>query len=142
MQKEPKKQFSLSVMLRIFLVLIVVISIGIFANSVMKYNALLEEQQELERVLNLINENIEELEERLGSGEQVQQLLNDYESYQQMIESGSEIGMTLEEIEALKTRLRELINDSENKDYIVRVAKERLHLYFPDEEIYYNDQNQ
>lgn len=142
MQKNSKKQFSLSIMLRIFLVLIVLISIGIFANSVMKYNALLEEQQELEQLLTLINEHIEELEERLGSGEQVQQLLNDYEAYQEMIDSGSEIGMTLEEIEALKTRLRELINDSENKDYIVRVAKERLNLYFPDEEIYYNDQNQ
>ena len=37
--------------------------------------------------------------------------------------------------------LQELINESDNKEYIVRIAKERLGLYFPDEEIIYNDGN-
>lgn len=121
--------------------LIVVVSIVVFANSVMKYNALVEEQQELERVLEGLNENIEELEELLGSGEEVERLLHDYEMYQEMIRTGGDIGLTLEEIEAQKAELKKLIESSENKEYIVRIAKERLDLYFPDEEIYYNDQN-
>ena len=107
----------------------------------MKYNALVEEQKELERVLEGLNENIEELEELLGSGEEVERLLHDYEAYQEMIRTGGEIGLTLEEIEAQKAELKQLIESSENKEYIVRIAKERLDLYFPDEEIYYNDQN-
>ena len=141
MQQERKKQFSLSLILRVFLVLIVVVSVVVFANSVMKYNAMVEEQKELELLLDELNENIEELEEMLGSGEEVQKLLNDYEAYQEMLESKNEIGLTLEEIEAQKARLREMIESSDNKDYIVRVAKDRLGLYFPDEEIFYNDKN-
>lgn len=119
----------------------VVISIVVFANSVMKYNALVEEQEELEQILNGLNENIEELEELLGSGAEVERLLNDYEAYQQMLREGGEVGLTLEEIEQKKAKIKEMIESSENKEYIVRVAKERLDLYFPDEEIYYNDQN-
>ncbi len=141
MQQERKKQFSLSLILRVFLVLIVVVSIGVFASSVMKYNAKMEEQKELEALLNDLNENIEELEELLGSGEEVQRLLNDYEEYQKLLESGNEIGLTLAEIEAKKEKLRQMIESSENKDYIVRIAKDRLGLYFPDEEIFYNDKN-
>ena len=140
-EQTRKKQFSLSMLLRAALVLIVVVSIVVFANSVMKYNALVEEQKELERVLEGLNENIEELEELLGSGEEVERLLHDYEAYQEMIRTGGEIGLTLEEIEAQKAELKQLIESSENKEYIVRIAKERLDLYFPDEEIYYNDQN-
>ena len=142
MQQERKKQFSLSLILRVFLVLIVVVSIVVFANSVMKYNAMVEEQEKLEEILDDLNENIEELEDMLGSGEEVQELLNDYEAYQEMLKSGNEIGLTLEEIEAQKEKLRQMIESSENKDYIVRIAKDRLGLYFPDEEIFYNDKNQ
>ena len=141
MPEKRKKQFSLSLLFRVFLVLIVVISIMVFANSVMRYNALMEEKAELEKVLGALNENIEELEELLGSGEEVENLLGDYKAYQEMMASGGDVGATLEEIEEQRERLRQMIESSENKDYIVRVAKERLHLYFPDEEIFYNDQN-
>lgn len=102
---------------------------------------MMEEKAELEKVLGALNENIEELEELLGSGEEVEALLHDYRAYQEMMASGGEVGETLEEIEAQKEHLRQMIESSENKEYIVRVAKERLHLYFPDEEIFYNDQN-
>ena len=140
-RQEGKKQFSLTVILRVFLVLIVVVSIVVFANSVMKYNAMVEEQKELEELLEDLNEDIEELEELLGSGEEVQKLLNDYQAYQAMIDSNNEIGYTLEEIQEKRERLKQMIESSENKDYIVRIAKDRLGLYFPDEEIFYNDKN-
>ncbi len=84
--------------MRVFLAVMVVVSIGVFANSVMRYNALLEEQHELEEKLNQYQEAKEELEELLNSD-------MDYES-------------------------------------IVKIAKEQLGLYFPDEEIFYNDRNQ
>jgi cell division protein FtsB len=141
MPKERKKQFSLSLILRVFLVLIVVVSIIVFANSVMRYNALLEEQKELETLLTGLNENIEELNELLGSGDAVQQLLNDYEAYEALLNSDSEAGGALEELEERREKLREMIQSSKNKEYIVRIAKERLGLYFPDEEIFYNDMN-
>lgn len=102
---------------------------------------MVEEQEQLEILLAELNENIEELEELLGSGEEVQRLLNDYEAYQEMLESKDEIGVTLAEIEEKREQLRQMIESSENKDYIVRIAKDRLGLYFPDEEIFYNDKN-
>lgn len=76
---------------------LVVTSIGIFANSVMRYNALMEEQRALEEELSNYREMREELEE--------------------------------------------LLNSEADYDYIVKIAKEKLGLYFPDEEIYYNDIN-
>lgn len=97
MPKERKKQFSLTLLMRVLLAVMVVVSIGVFANSVMRYNALLDEQRELEEKLNQYQEAKEELEELLNSD-------MDYES-------------------------------------IVKIAKEQLGLYFPDEEIFYNDRN-
>ena len=76
---------------------LVVTSIGIFANSVMRYNALMEEQKKLEEEL---------------------------ASYRDMREE-----------------LEEILNSEADRDYIVKIAKELLGLYFPDEEIYYNDIN-
>ncbi|MBR3894760.1 MAG: septum formation initiator family protein [Clostridia bacterium] len=73
-------------------------AIGIFANSVMKYNELLEEQHELEE--------------------------------------------KLAEYEEMKAELQELLNAGYDKEYIIKVARERWGLYFPDEEIFYNDKNE
>ena len=83
--------------MRISLAVLIVASIGIFANSVMRYNALMEEQRELEAQL---------------------------ASYREM-----------------KEELQELLNSDEDYEYIVKYAKEHLDLYFPDEEIFYNDRN-
>ena len=84
-------------LVRTLLGVLVVTSFVIFANSIMRYNALLEEQKELEQKLAQYHEMHEELEE--------------------------------------------LLNSEADYDYIVKIAKEKLGLYFPDEEIYYNDIN-
>ena len=141
MAEEKKKQFSLSLLIRVLLAVIVLVSIGIFANSMMKYNALMEEQRELETILNNLIEMREELNELMGSAERVDDLLSDYQQYKALLDSGTAEGETLRELEAKLEELREMIHSSENKEYIVRIAKERLGLYFPDEEIIYNDKN-
>jgi cell division protein FtsB len=142
MEKEKRKQFSLSLLIRVLLGVIVVVSIGIFANSLMRYNQLVEEEKKLELILNNLIETREELVELLGSGERVEELLSNYEEYQAILASGTAEGEALVLLEEQLAQLRELINSSENKEYIVRIAKDRLGLYFPDEEIIYNDQNQ
>jgi cell division protein FtsB len=43
--------------------------------------------------------------------------------------------------EELCEELQELLNSEQDPDYIIRIAKEKLGLYFPDEEIFYNDRN-
>ena len=67
MAQQRKQQFSLSFLIRVLLGILIVVSIGIFANSVMKYNALLEEQRELEEKLDSYREMKEELQELLNS---------------------------------------------------------------------------
>ena len=141
MEREKRKQFSLSLLIRILLGVIVVVSIGIFANSLMRYNELVEEEKKLELILNNLIETREELIELLGSGERVEELLSDYQQYQEILASDTVEGEALELLEEQLEELRELINSSENKEYIVRIAKDRLGLYFPDEEIFYNDKN-
>lgn len=63
-----KKQFSLTLLIRILLATLVVVSIGVFAYSVMQYNALMEEQAVLEAQLVEYQEMKEELQEMLSSG--------------------------------------------------------------------------
>ena len=91
------KQFSLTLLIRVLLVTLVLVSVGIFLNSVMKYNAMMAE--------------IEKMEKQQAS-------------YEELCEE-----------------LQELLNSEQDPDYIVRIAKEKLGLYFPDEEIFYNDRN-
>ncbi len=86
-----KKQFSLTLLIRILLATLIVVSIGSFAYSVMQYNALMEEKAELETQLIEYREMKEELQEMLASGY--------------------------------------------TKEDIIRIAKEKWGLYFPDEEI-------
>ena len=91
------KQFSLTLLIRVLLVTLVLVSVGIFLNSVMKYNAMMAE--------------IEKMEKQQAS-------------YEELCEE-----------------LQELLNSEQDPDYIIRIAKEKLGLYFPDEEIFYNDRN-
>jgi DNA repair exonuclease SbcCD ATPase subunit len=109
--------------------------------KMLHYLMIFPKREQLETLLTGLNENIEELNELLGSGDAVQQLLNDYEAYEALLNSDSEAGGALEELEERREKLREMIQSSKNKEYIVRIAKERLGLYFPDEEIFYNDMN-
>lgn len=62
-----KKQFSLTLVMRVALAVLVVTSIIVFANRVMQYNALLEEQKRLEEELADHREIQAELEEYLGA---------------------------------------------------------------------------
>ena len=63
-----KKQFSLTLLLRILLATLIAVSIGVFAYSVMQYNALMEEKAVLEAELIEYREMKEELQEMLASG--------------------------------------------------------------------------
>ncbi len=141
MQKKGKKQFSLSLLMRIFLGLLVVISIGICARSIMQYNELNREAEELEEALKELKEIRAELIQDLGSAEELQRILADYQAYNELIDSGTATSDALVEYQAYLDQIRELLKTSKNRNYIVKIAKDELNLYFADEEIIYNDIN-
>ena len=93
--ENKKKQFSLSLLVRIFLAVIVVVSIAVFVNSVMRYNELRSEQEALEQTKSELTEEKEELQELSES-------------------RGSE-------------------------GYVIKMARKFWNLFFPDEEVYYNN---
>ena len=142
MSAEKKKQFSLSILVRIFLVLLVIISVVVFAGSVMKYNELHKEAEELQEKLTEMRETRAELAEILGSAEEVDRLLRSLEECEALINSGTHEGEVLKEYLLLKDEIMAQLKSSKNRKYIERVAKDELDLYFADEEIYYNDINQ
>ena len=94
---EKRKPFSLSLLVRVFLAIIVVVSLVVFVNGVMKYNELLEDQRELENTRD------------------------------QLIEE--------------KEQLEELMNAEDRESYVVRMARKFWNLFFPEEEIYFNNGN-
>ena len=141
MQKQEKKQFSLSLLMRIFLGLLVIISIGIFAYSIMQYNELNREAEQLEAEIAELREMRTELIESLGSADELKRLLNDYQIYKDLIDADTATIEALEEYQAQLDRIRELLHSSKNKDYIERIANDKLNLYFPNGEIIYNDIN-
>ncbi len=141
MQKE-KKQFSLTLLMRVLLALLVLVSVGVFANSVMRYNQLKDEERELNRLLLSLNEEIEELNELMESGDEVKRLLQNYAQYREMLrETNPEIAAAIEDIQAKKAEIDALLADSENREYIERIARDKCSLFYPDEEIIYNDRN-
>ena len=95
MAKTGKKQFSLSLMVRIFLAVLVVVAIVVFVNSAMRYNELTEQQKELEQSKNELTEEKEELQE--------------------------------------------LVNSDQDESFIVRMARKFWNLFFPDEELFFNN---
>ena len=141
MQNTEKKQYSLSLLVRIFLGLLVVISIGIFARSIMQYNELNREAETLELALSELAETRARLIEDLGSADEIKRILNDYKAYKELMDEDSATFEVLKEYQTQMNYIRELLNSSKNKDYIVRIAKDELNLYFADEEIIYNDIN-
>lgn len=100
MSGQPKKQFSLTWLLRILIGTLVVVSVVVFAGSLMKYNALRED-------------------------------------YAELLEEKQKLGAEKEELEEL-----EALAEENYFEYVVRIAKRKLGLFFPDEEIYYNDLNE
>ena len=127
--------------MRIFLAVIVVVSLIVFANSVMKYNKLREEEAKLEAIVTDLRVLKEELILTAGSAERLSEILSDYEEYKRLLNSDTELGVQLAELELKRAELDELLQNAENKDYIVKNAKEKLGLYFPDEEIFYSNTN-
>ena len=127
--------------MRIFLGLIVVISIGICARSIMQYNELNREAEQLEEALGELREIRASLIEDLGSADELKRILADYQAYNELIDAGTATSEALEEYQAQLNHIRELLNTSKNKNYIVKIAKDELGLYFADEEIIYNDIN-
>lgn len=119
----------------------VIVSLVIFANSVMKYNKLVEEEKQLEAIVYDLRVLKEKLTVSAGSAERLSYILSDYEEYQRIINSGTEkeLASQLVELELKKKELDELLNNSENKEYIIEIARQQLGLYFPDEEIYYSN---
>ena len=141
MQEKSKRQFSLSLLMRIFLGLLVVISIGVCARSIMQYNELNREAEQLEEALIELKEIRAELIQDLGSADELKRILADYQAYNELIDSGTATSEALEEYQMQLDYIRELLNSSKNKNYIVKIAKDELNLYFADEEIIYNDIN-
>lgn len=127
--------------MRVFLAVIVVVSLVVFANSVMKYNKLQEEEAKLEKIVTELRVLREELILTAGSAERLSEILSDYEEYKRLLNSDTELGVQLAELELKRAELDELLSSSENKEYIVKNAKEKLGLYFPDEEIFYSSTN-
>ena len=127
--------------MRIFLGLLIIISIGICARSIMQYNELNREAEQLEAALLELGEMRAKLIEDIGSAEELKRVLADYRAYNELIDAGTATSEGLEEYQAQLARIREILNSSKNRDYIVRIAKDKLNLYFADEEIIYNDIN-
>ena len=141
MQNQNKKQFSLSLLMRIFLGLLVVISIGICARSIMQYNELNREAQELEEALVELQEIRAELIQDLGSADELKHILNDYEAYNELMNSKTATSENMAEYEEQLEYIRELLHASKNREYIEKIAKRELNLYFADEEMFFNDIN-
>ena len=141
MQSKEKKQFSLSLLMRIFLGLLVIISIGICARSIMQYNELNREAEQLETALDMLHEIRAELIQDLGSADELNRILKDYNAYNELIDAGTATSEALEEYQTQLDYIRDLLTSSKYKDYIVKIAKDELNLYFADEEIIYNDIN-
>ena len=94
---ERRRLSAASLFLRIFLIVLVGLTVTLLATRMMEYNRLKEEQAAL---LTQLEENQEDIDE-----------------------------------------LQYLLDAPVDKDYIIRVAREKLGMNFPDETVYYNDLN-
>ena len=139
MPAEKKKQFSLSLAVTIFLAIVALISIGVFANSIMYYNQIDKEVKELEETLTSLYQTRAELQDLLGSSEELNDLLSDYRKCDEMLKSNSLEGEVLQKYTQKMKEVRELLQNSKYKDHISKIAKDELNLYFADEKIFYND---
>lgn len=128
--------------MRVFLGLFIVLSLGIFAANMMKYNEIKEETAKLESVLTALEEKQKKLEIEVGSAEKLQEILSNYQLYREMFETSSASSEEWEAYETTLQELREMLNESPYRETLVRIAKEKLNLYFPDEKIIYNDRKQ
>ena len=138
MKREKKTQFSLSMALRIFLAILALLSVGVFATSVMKYNRLREEGRELQKKLTQYEELMEELEREAGSAEALKEVLAEYKTYKSLKEDSLTDSTAREACENILARIDLLLRDENTRDYLIKLARENG-LAFPDEIIYYTD---
>ena len=94
MQATPKKQFSLSMLVRVFLAIIVVVSLVVFANSVMRYNQLKEEEAELEALVAELTLLKEELTELVGSSEELSRTSSESNTPMECIQNTPDLAQT------------------------------------------------
>lgn len=139
MEQKAKKQFSLSILMRVFIAVIVIVSLVVFANSVMKYNKLTEEEEQLEKIVSELRVIREELIITAGSAERLSEILSNYDEYKRLMNEDTELSSQLARLEMMRIELQEMLNDPEVSDYIKRLAREKLGLYFPDEEIFFTN---
>ena len=107
----------------------------------MQYNELNREAEQLEAALAELKDIRAELIQDLGSADELKRILADYQAYNELIDAGTATSDALLEYQTQLEYIRELLNSSKNKNYIVKIAKDELNLYFADEEIIYNDIN-
>ena len=106
LEKSIKKGLSApyaSVLLRLILVLLVVVSLGMFVTGVMRYTELEREAEILEKQKDALSAEVEELQYMLGCANSTDEQIR--------------------------------------REYVIKMAREKLGLYLPDEIIYYNDTN-
>lgn len=125
--------------MRVFIAVIVIVSLVVFANSVMKYNKLTEEEEQLEKIVSELRVIREELIITAGSAERLSEILSNYDEYKRLMNEGTELSSQLARLEMMRIELQEMLNDPEVSDYIKRLAREKLGLYFPDEEIFFTN---
>ena len=138
MESGKKKQLSLSLVIRISLAILAVISVGVFATSIMKYNQLRKEEKELEKKLAQYEELMADLEAKSGSAAKLGQVLAEYKTYKSLKHDMFEDSAARAECEAILERIDKLLEDPETRDYLIKLARENG-LAFPDETIYYVD---
>jgi cell division protein FtsB len=107
----------------------------------MKYNELTKEEEKLEAIVSELRVLREELIITAGSAEKLSEILQDYEQYKLLMSSDTELGSKLMQLEMMRIELDMMLSDPEVSDYIKKIAREKLGLYFPDEEIFYTNIN-
>jgi len=94
-QVDQDEKLGLSMLAKVALAVVVLVSLIISISCLMQFNRLEEQRKELEAELSEYNEAIRELQE--------------------------------------------IINSSDDNEFIIQQAKDKLGYYFPDENIYYQD---
>lgn len=138
METEKKLRFNLSLSIKIFLCILVLLSVGVFATSVMKYNRLQEEKRELQKKLDQYEELMADLKRESGSAEKLHEILTEYKTYKALKAESVSDPTVREACEAILQKIDLLLEDPETRAYLIQLARENG-LAFPDEIIYYTD---
>ena len=67
--------------------------------------------------------------------------VNSVMRYNELLQEQKELEQSKDALIEEKEELQELLNSEQNENYIVRMAKKFWGLFFPDEEVYFNNRN-